>query len=348
MVNDELIQRFFSDRCTPEEAALVADHLREHPDVLERYMSEKDFVEMKETGDLPAAVSAKWLQHIHAVSQGPGVYRIWGRRLAAAAVAGGIIFGGALLFRAQQKPSLAGIRPETVIVTDQQVKKVNSSATVMPVELPDGSSVRLMPKAIAIYDKKFTDKRDVFLEGEADFEVVKDKLHAFTVYTGEIATRVLGTSFRVKAIREEDLITVRLNEGRVLVRADLHRQEKMKDVPLEPGQELRYSKATGMATVSRFAVPSVDALVRAGSDEKRGMPRPDWYKFSSQPMSAVLDQLGNYYGVAIYYHPADIKKLYFEGKFEKTDSLEKILTDITLPNNLKFVREGGAYIIKKR
>ena len=65
-------------------------------------------------------------------------------------------------------------------------------------------------------------------------------------------------------------------------------------------------------------------------------------------MSQVLDQLSNYYGIAIYYYPSDVMEIYFDGKFEKTDSLEKILTDLTLPNNLKLIRNDSGFIIKRK
>jgi ferric-dicitrate binding protein FerR (iron transport regulator) len=222
-------------------------------------------------------------------------------------------------------------------------RKENRTRGIMPVVLPDGSLIRMMPEAVVQYSKRFSDNRDVYLEGEAEFEVTTDKDHSFTVYSREVSTEVLGTYFRVKAVSGEDTITVRLNTGKVLVHA------RSEAITLSPGQELRYSRSAMKAIVRNFnTVVKHIGLVKAGSEGNKGAVRPDWYKFSNQPMKAVLDQLSDYYGVAIYYSPSDIATLYFDGKFEKKDSLEKILMDITLPNDLRFVREDSGYIIRKR
>src|SRR5258706_12545683 len=117
MIDDELIQRFFDDRCTSEEAALVADYLQVHPEVLERYMPEKEFVQMneeedllQEERDLPGTVSAQWLANIRREARAGGepIRRIWGKRLAAAAVMAGAIWGATFLFHGRHGTPLAG------------------------------------------------------------------------------------------------------------------------------------------------------------------------------------------------------------------------------------------------
>jgi len=163
------------------------------------------------------------------------------------------------------------------------------------------------------------------------------------VYSSELYTTVLGTFFHVKAIPGEDMITVRLNTGKVLVQG----APNNKKVVLTPGKELRYYRKTGRSIVADFNTTGTGILVKAGNNNT-GNAKPDWYKFNNQPMAQVLDQLSNYYGVAIYYYPSDVTEIYFDGKFEKTDSLVKILTDLTLPNNLKLIRNDSGFIIKKK
>ena len=170
------------------------------------------------------------------------------------------------------------------------------------------------------------------------------------VHSDEVSTKVFGTTFHVKAIKGDNTISVRLFTGKIMVTAEVLKRRTIDNVILTPGQELIYNRREMTATVKNFNLSSAntnEALVKAGNDHK-GAIKPDWYKFSSQPMTSVLDQLSDYYDVGIYYYPADVQHLSFEGKFEKTDSLEKILTDITLPNNLQFVREKNGYIIKKK
>lgn len=349
-MNEELIQRFFSSACTPEEARQVADYLKEHPEMLEKYVSEEEFIHYTSEGDLPEKVSSQWLRHIHKEVVHENKQSRWLKRVAVAAVVCGIISGAAYLFMRPKSSQLSVAEQKIPIEKNDQERTENTSAQNMTLVLPDGSRVRLMPKSAVMYAKNFTENRNIFLEGEADFDVVKDRHHAFMVHSNELSTKVFGTTFHVKAVQGDNTISVRLFTGKIMVTAEVLKKRTIDNIILIPGQELIYNRREMTATVKNFNPSSanrMETLVKAGNDHK-GAIKPDWYKFSSQPMTSVLDQLSDYYGVGIYYYPADVQHLSFEGKFEKTDSLEKILTDITLPNNLQFVREKSGYIIKKK
>lgn len=349
-MNEELIQRFFSGACTPEEARQVADYLKAHPGILEKYVSEEEFIHYTTEGDLPEKVSSQWLRYIHKKAVHENNQSRWLRRIAVAAVVCGIIAGAAYLFKRPQSSQSTVAERETTVEKNDQERKENTSAQNMTLVLPDGSQVRLMPRSVVVYAKNFTENRNIYLEGEADFDVVHDKLHAFMVHCDEVSTKVFGTTFHVKAVKGDNTISVRLFTGKIMVTAEVLKKRTIDDIILAPGQELIYNRRRMTATITNFnpsSTKAMETLVKAGNDHKSAI-KPDWYKFSSQPMTSVLDQLSDYYGVEIYYYPADVQHLSFEGKFEKTDSLEKILTDITLPNNLQFVKERSGYIIKKK
>lgn len=349
MINDELLTRFFNDQCTPEEAREVAAYLQEHPEVLEKYLPEKEFLQLQEEDNFPEIVSLQWLKNIHHQTVLASSRAKWAKRLAIAAVTAGVLIGGTLLLvdRNHKKADTVSNVTVAAIPTEQQERKENTGSKAMAVVLPDGSVVQLLPAASMVYDKQFRENRNIYLTGEADFTVAADKLHPFVVYSSELNTTALGTFFHVKAIPGEDMITVRLNTGKVLVQGVSNKKKVMNDVVLTPGKELRYYRKTGKAIVASFHTTGTDILVKAGSNST-GNAKPDWYKFENQPMAQVLDQLSNYYGVAIYYYPSDVMEIYFDGKFEKTDSLAKILTDLTLPNNLKLIKNDSGFIIKKK
>jgi len=346
MINDELLRRFFSDQCTPEEARQVADYLREHPDMLEKYLPEEEFMQVQENGYLPETVSQQWLKNIHQQTASASNRKKWTRRLAIAAITAGVVVAAALLLprRDHENRTAANTKMTVPIPSEQQQLTTNTSDKALAIVLPDSSVVRLLPAASIVYNKQFRENRNIYLTGEADFTVASDKLHPFIVYSGELYTTVLGTFFHVKAIPGEDMISIRLNSGKVMVQNSIN---KINDIVLTPGKELNYYRKTGKATVFDFDARGTETLVRAGNSGT-GNTKPDWYKFSNQPMSEVLDQLSNYYGTAIYYYPSDVTDIYFDGKFEKTDSLEKILTDLTLPNNLKLIRKDSGFIIKRK
>ena len=349
MINDELLKRFFSNQCTPEEARMVAHYLQEHPDMLEKYLPEEEFLQLQEDVHFPETVSRQWLQNIHQQTVSVNNRKKWIKQLAIAALTVGVLVGGTMLMLRRDHQKIATVIPgmTVTIPSEQQQLTTNTSRKTMDIILPDGSVVGLQPAATMVYNKQFRENRNIYLTGEADFTVAPDKSHPFVVYSGELYTTALGTFFHVKAIPGEDMISVRLNSGKVLVQGSVNNKKVINDVVLTPGKELNYYRKSGKSFVFDFKTRNTDVLVRAGGDSTT-YTKPDWYKFNNQPMSQVLDQLSNYYGVAIYYYPSDVTEIYFDGKFERTDSLETILTDLTLPNNLKLIRNDSGFIIKRK
>ncbi|MFR7808806.1 MAG: FecR family protein [Butyricimonas faecihominis] len=80
--------------------------------------------------------------------------------------------------------------------------------------LSDGSKIYLNAGSTLRYPDQFIgDKREVFLTGEAYFEVKSDSLHPFIVHASDVAIRVLGTSFNVNAYAEGTWVKTTLVEG---------------------------------------------------------------------------------------------------------------------------------------
>ena len=104
----------------------------------------------------------------------------------------------------------------------------NAGATVMVVALEDSSKVFLDPGAELRFPEHFTShKREVYLNGEAFFEVSENPNKPFFVNAGQITTKVLGTSFRVKAPRSGSEVEVSVKTGKVSV------YESEKEAPIQ-------------------------------------------------------------------------------------------------------------------
>ena len=98
------------------------------------------------------------------------------------------------------------------------IEIANKNEAPQVVNLPDGSSVLLKKEAKISYPKAFTkDFREVFLTGEAFFEIAKDHNKPFLVHANQVITKVLGTSFTVKAFSGSPKVTVNVKTGRVAV-----------------------------------------------------------------------------------------------------------------------------------
>lgn len=101
---------------------------------------------------------------------------------------------------------------------DQKAIHYNNGTKRITFQLSDGSKITLEPQSELRYGNKFgKDKREVFLRGEAFFEVTKDSQRPFLIYTGKLVTKVVGTSFSIKAYDMDNDISVSVRTGIVTV-----------------------------------------------------------------------------------------------------------------------------------
>jgi transmembrane sensor len=223
------------------------------------------------------------------------------------------------------------------------VNLVNSSDSVMSVVLKDKSSIRLSPRSAVTYYEPFVSaRRDISLVGTAEFDIAKDSLRPFTVYTGRLSTTALGTKFIVHAESQNKFVKVTLLEGKVVLRSS-----KMQDVYLAPGQQCKFELESG--------VTSVSVLSRAGSTnegkefKKNGSEWPEnrQMAFVQQPLQAVLKAVGKQFHVEIQTPDADINAISFTGTFFPSDSLGTVLSIICNANNLSFERKQNSVTIRK-
>jgi len=162
------------------------------------------------------------------------------RRYAAAAAA--ILLVSAALFSRKKAPERQANETFTTISTGTgQIKKL---------DLPDGSKIWLNAQTSIRVSKSFGNhtNRNIYLdEGEAFFEVSKNPARPFLVITKSITTRVLGTSFNVKAYKQLNSATVTVRTGRVQVS---DKQKKL--AVLLPNQKITYSTKEHTGYVSTY------------------------------------------------------------------------------------------------
>lgn len=116
------------------------------------------------------------------------------------------------------------------------VLRENKPGQKTKIFLPDGSIAYLNSSSSIKYLSGFIgDERRVLLEGEAFFEVAKDKSKPFIVESRTIETVALGTAFNVNAFNDSHVIRVSLVEGEVRVN---QMGNNGKTVILNPGREL--------------------------------------------------------------------------------------------------------------
>jgi transmembrane sensor len=173
---------------------------------------------------------------------------------------------------------------------------VRTGNTSQVAVLPDGSEVTLAPESELRFSTSFDGpQREVYLEGEAFFNVTRDTARPFLVYTSQVVTKVLGTSFTVKAFREEKNITVAVRTGKVSVYTQRDRDSKIADgtkgIIVTPNQQVVYNKEEN--TVARMIVDSPQKIIPE-EEVKR-------IRLEDATVSEILAAIEKVYGVDIVY-----------------------------------------------
>lgn len=221
----------------------------------------------------------------------------------------------------------SALRPDPeMLVRSNTWEKVNS------LTLADGTQLTLNRGAQLIYPERFTGRqREIFLSGEAYFEVAHDASHPFIVRAGDLKIKVLGTKFNVEAYPDSETITTTLIEGSVEVESQLsHRSMRM-----VPNQQLAYDTRSGEMQLSMLEE----------SEETVRWTDNVWILHQT-PFSEVCKRLERMFNVKIVILNDTLVDKSFTGEFRYGDSLESILEVIRITTPFDYERSGNTLILK--
>ncbi|MCG8308906.1 MAG: FecR domain-containing protein [Cytophagales bacterium] len=121
-----------------------------------------------------------------------------------------------------------------------KITKLAPIGKISTFKLIDGSVVRLFSGSKIVFDKEFgVSNRDIFLEGEAYFDVNKEGEIPFIVNTKKLRTHSIGTSFNVRALHSTGVYDVSLVSGKVSVELNQANSNEQTTTFLSPGEEAR-------------------------------------------------------------------------------------------------------------
>lgn len=185
------------------------------------------------------------------------------------------------------------------------IEQVNTTNQARLVSLPDGSSLLLQPRSRVRYARRFSGKqRRVDLTGEAYFEVLKDPQRPFLVYTDRLITKVLGTSFTVRAYAGDDRAVVTVRSGKVAVLKPKEANQHVLNAPLLAGTVLTPNQ---QLVVSRINPSPIQPIRLAPATAQRLFAQlPPNLIFEATPVSEVFSRLEKAYGVRIDYDRATL------------------------------------------
>lgn len=189
------------------------------------------------------------------------------------------------------------------------------------VELPDGTQVCLGSKTVFHYENDYGRKeRTVYLEGEAYFEVAKDKDKPFIVKTKEQNIEALGTKFNVTAYASDSLLTTTLLEGAIRLKTEniLHQ------TILKPNQQFIYNRNTHAGDVRNVDAKQFTSWTTG------------YYYFPEQSLEAILYRLSHVYGVQFTVTSEALNKRTFTGTFYRGQSIKDIMEIVNLSIPIKY------------
>lgn len=201
--------------------------------------------------------------------------------------------------------------------------------------LPDGSVVHLNGSTTLKYEASLhhNPQREVFLSGEAYFEVARNPEKPFIVHAEKLAIKVLGTTFNVTSYPENPDIRISLLEGSVKVSSDLLAKE---EVILKPNQQAVYNKAEQLLTVRK-----TDAASQAAWTTGRMV-------FVNEKLFDILKRIERRYDVQMLIQSQKVYLEYFSGSIDSKLTLDEILSYIDVDNKFAWRKKGKTVVITDR
>jgi transmembrane sensor len=218
--------------------------------------------------------------------------------------------------------SLLSFQTKNKNLQNQDIEEVNNTGNIMRIHLSDGSTVSLEKNSRLRYSQDFNTKtRIVYLQGEAFFDIAKNPEKPFLVFANEIVTKVLGTSFRIKAYENDKNVSVSVRTGRVSVfprkEFDLIKEKQnqtLSGLVLTPNQEAIYQR-----TEERLNKALVENPVLINNAEKKHD-----FTFENTPINKVFSLLENAYGVDIVFDEEVFKNCSLTVGLEDEELFEKL------------------------
>lgn len=192
------------------------------------------------------------------------------------------------------------------------MQTVSTLAETRTVNLPDGTSVTLNHYSTLTYPERFkTDNREVELNGEAYFEVSKDKKHPFIVQTEAVDVRVLGTQFNVDAYRDSPDVRTTLLTGSVAV----SNKSNSEHMILKPNEIAIYNKVEKKLTRKLLEDATDEISWRHGE-----------FIFDDVPLRDIARELSNSFGTTIQITDPTLQNYRISARFRNGEDLETILS----------------------
>ena len=254
-------------------------------------------------------------------------YKIWLRIAAVVAVVlvGGLVYYNTSTFSNKQDNS-------PLLITLVRATEIKT------ILLADGSSVKINSGSSLKYPAAFSgDNRNVYLTGEAFFTVKKDAKHPFIVHTIQLAVKVLGTEFNVKAYANDNFTETTLIRGSVAI--------SLKDNPsktyiLKPDDKFTLSNGK----------PQLSVLSHFNGVTEGQIMETAWTNhellFKNNRFDEVAKLFERWYDIKIIINDPKLKAVKFTGNFNK-ETITEALNALRIIEHFNYSMQGrNVYIYR--
>lgn len=241
-------------------------------------------------------------------------------------------------YRSANTPVIEGISAEAVAHLNEVT---NDRDTTLTVALSDGSKCRLAAGSSLYYPSAFEDSsRVVYLKGEGYFEVEKDAGRPFLVYSDNIVTRVVGTSFTVKKLKGTSNIEVAVYSGKVIVEKTKKREGDAagKPILLTPNKKVTYLSHNGTLVPGLMDEPAL-------LPDYSKIDLTDAFTFREVAVSDILTLFEKAYGVSFVVSSEQVKNCIVTADMSQDSGLIAKLEILCAAINAEFeVRDNNIVI----
>lgn len=334
--DEKLLEKFLEDKCTPQEARNVLEWISSpEGQLIAKNQFDRDIVLIEKPDqnldNQEVRTAHMFRQIIQKISTNQDsestlktrrIFPNW--LMVAAAILIPLLITNSIFWFILEKPTSKIAWQEVYVPRGEKQQII----------FQDGTRVWLNSDTKLKYPVEFSGNlREVKLEGEAYFMVKKNPDKPFIVKVNNLSVKVTGTSFNVKAYRDEKLITTTLDEGKISLLTK--QKNELVEYTLLPGQEASYSKANSDISVVKSVVDH-----NSSWKEKNII-------FENTPLLEVVKTIERWYNVKCVIMDQRLSDYTYTITF-RNEPLQNVLSELEKITPIRYQIKNGVVEIRKK
>ncbi len=235
------------------------------------------------------------------------------------------------------------------------------------ITLPDGSKIWINACTKLRYPNNLQQREiELYLDGEAFFDLKKIPDRRITVRTSQINVKVLGTAFNVKSYKDDDVIETTLVRGKIEIENQTGKKAGNKTVTLKPNQSATFIKSSNNLSLKEFnevrinTTEDLDNLKKIATSKNSNLvvmnsvnpeTQTSWKEgrlsFRKETFENLAKMLERWYDIKIEIKDQELKKSRFSGSFDK-ETIEQALQALSYPVPFKYKIEKDSVLIFRK